>query len=367
MSWRWPLVLLLTTACVGFSDDPLVVRVEDFRANLLDAESFRSQVKDLDGDGIQDLVTFEAGDAHILVSLGTEGGGFDDAVQWTLPSAVRFVRDDFAWRGLQDHNSDDLADILAASPVGDELQMTFYRGRVGSFGSGEPWGTLPIDGQPVDLDGDGLTDWVRTADAASDDASAFGETGDWYWEIWSGGPTRFERNASRWSVPGPYTQVVGDWTGDGRMDALSLQLETDDPHAPTPGVEDTATYALYEGTTDGFAATSTPWQVPSDLRVVLGVTHRVVDITCDGLPDLVRKLPREGRWLDGIRFWVNTGDGFDGPRTLRLPKPENQNGTIRPLLLDLTGDGCRDLVYTTADGTGTLGDAIAPQWWVYEG
>lgn len=364
---RLPLFLLLLPACSDFGSTALVVRVPDVRADLVDRETFRSKVLDVDGDGLVDLVTFAYDDDAIGVSRGLADGGFDSEERWPLPANVRFLRDRFAWRGFRDHNGDGIADILAAEPSGSELVFTFYRGRDGSFAAGERWGVLPADGEPTDIDGDGLTDWVRRGDSANANYPAFGDANGWYWRVWLGGPTNFATSAIDWPVPDKFTLTVGDWDGDGRHDAIAWDGESDTPYAPVTNADGASVIALYPGSTTGFATDAVEWTAPASFSAQVGTEYRTLDLNCDDRVDLLERVDREGAWLTAMELWTNTGSGFSAATNLNLTVPEDLEGSVRPVFVDLTGDGCRDLVYTTVDGAETLGGESDPQWWVYPG
>lgn len=363
-----PMFLLIAlVGCSDFGSDELTIRVPDVRADLVDRDGFVSQVLDLDGDGLNDLVTFQGNTDALSVSRGLAEGGFDSVESWNLPADVRMIRDRFAWGSMGDMNGDGVADILAAEPNGDNLDFTFYRGTGSGFDPGTNYGSLPSDGELGDVDGDGVADWIRRGDSAAADYVSFGESGAWYWEVWLGGATNFASTATEWAVPAKYTLAVGDWNTDGIPDALGWNGTASDPTLPVELEDGTTAFRLYRGTRSGFASNATNWSAPSDLSAEVGSRYRAVDVTCDGEKDLVRRLDRDGEWIGGVEMYVNTGDGFSGSSRLNFHAPEGFTGTVRPLLLDVTGDGCRDLVYTTTDGTGTFGGEVDPHWLVFEG
>jgi hypothetical protein len=201
-----------------------------------------------------------------------------------------------------------------------------------------------------------------------------------------------------------YRWDVRDLNGD----ALPDLVVTLDERQPSVGADH---WDVYEGTGSGFAATASPWPLPSrsgafwsegapwddtEARVNHSVGEIVehyswstMDLTNDGLPDLVVM----GDYVDlrvGLDHWEvyeGTGAGFSASSTTwALPSiagsewartgPWNEaSGHARRLFdgeytdyswstLDLTGDGLFDLALTRDDADPTIG---SDHWYVYEG
>ncbi|MCO4744159.1 MAG: VCBS repeat-containing protein [Proteobacteria bacterium] len=357
--------LLFSSGCTDFNEESQKLTVPDARADLATHTGFVSRLSDIDGDTLPDLVMFEAHVSEIRVAAGTDTGSFQSERVLALPDDVLFLRDAFAWDALRDIDGDGITDILTAESSGDTLDFTLYRGHGDGFGEATDWGTLPKGGELGDIDGDGVIDWIQRGEVLEGAYSANGDPDGWYWDAYLGGATRFADTATRWDVPAQFTLPVGDWDGDGYRDALAWDGEDDAPYLPVLREDGTTSIDLFRGTGSGFASTATKWSAPSDLSMQVGTYYRMLDVTCDGQLDLVRRLDREGSWIPGMQFHTNTGTGFSAARKLTLPMPEGE-GSYRPRLVDLTGDGCRDLVYTSETGDGVFGGSDDPHWLLFE-
>lgn len=208
---------------------------------------------------------------------------------------------------------------------------------------------------------------------------------------------RFEATPRSWALPGgygaetPFSSVrtytddepheVVDMNGDGRPDLVVSHTGQ--------GAADF--WAVYVNTGTGFAANAEEWTLPSYEGLTFETVsptlseyyadHRLVDMTGDGLPDLV--VPDDDvdegseEFVEpGITYWhviENTGHGFsDTPLEWSLPGgyPAGQlrraESATRHELVDLTADGRPDLVVTgqDLDEDGETDPVVGSSWWL---
>lgn len=330
---------------------------------------------DLDGDGLPDLVVTSDdvgqpldGGSHWMVFRGT-GAGFEPSpLIWPTPDISLVGERAFyltenrhpafpRW-SLRDLNGDERPDLIVTSgvglePLGDGQWQVFWNHGAGFESTPWPWSTPPRElASPygfyapeqqaefsdralwslLDMDGDGRPDLVLTSSAGVNPLPGN------KWEVYRNDGSRFLPTPIEWSLP---TREPGGAIGFVVADA---------PIAP------------------GFSFWST------------------FDIDSDGRPDLVLTSDTNGSELPGagrFAWWVytNHGAGFEAePRTFRLPEADDVGDwgfwtPCAPLftsrahwkVLDLTGDGRVDLVYSSSRAGVPEGFPERPYWRVAPG
>lgn len=159
----------------------------------------------------------------------------------------------------------------------------------------------------TDLDGDGRDDLIQTANPAAMTLTTFLNGTTPTWRVWFNqlGPTTlFATTPTQWSVPAtsfatpfnattPNFWQLMDLDGDGMKELV----QTADPLTGRPfttGIGGAASWRVYFATArSGFSTTGTPWTIPTGpapdgFRSVSGTSWAVLDVTGDGLPDLVQ-------------------------------------------------------------------------------
>lgn len=338
-------------------------------------------VADVSGDGRGDLVvTFlcgddeATGDTRWLVHGGAEAGFNDVAADWTLP-------DDYGSAGAAP-----FANATASMVCGDGIPGHFVR----------------------DLDGDGFPDLVVT-ELCDDDA-----VGTTSWQVHLGTAAGFTVAPTSWALPAGFGgegfaafsaasanaaclkgipgYALADADGDERPDLVILESCTD----PTVG---STHWLIAPNTGSGFGATA-PHTLPS-AYVEAGTLsfptasapascgegspgHDVTDLDGDGVPDLVVTEACDGDTAVGDTVWrvyPGAAGGFaDTAVEWALPAEygaadttpfsstreiaSGGDDTPGHTLVDLDGDGRRDLLLTERTADPTLG---ASRWAVHYG
>lgn len=222
-----------------------------------------------------------------------------------------------------------------------------------------------------DVDGDGFDDIIIVRDCAKLDG-----TGDDHWVVFRGGAEGWSETPTRWTLPEPrvpYGWVlftsrscegvnqtvhdIVDVTGDGRND-LVIYDACDETSAVGRGQ-----WRVHAGEGDGYAAVGESWEVSraegassftvrSRKNCDGGPTPRydLLDVQGDGLRDLVLTGDcgaNEGLGTDHWTLFLGTGSGFqlDAPTRLDLPPV----GAELPLTGAMRCDSPSDVVYGFAD------------------
>ncbi|MEZ4471663.1 MAG: VCBS repeat-containing protein [bacterium] len=337
-------------------------------------------VLDLDGDGIVDLVVpndrggFDldpdplVGAAYWRVWRGTPTGWTGEPDRWQIPFDLRPLGAQIGSQvhSLLDLTGDGLPDLVVVrtgpgAPDDPRLGQAFWLvyENTGDGFAAEPrrW-ALPYslrargDFQAigtdahtlVDLEGDGRVDFVVTRpDELPDPDPLIGRA---YWQIYRNTGTGFAAEAERWSLPfalgarsslGTADHAVLDLDGDRVADFVAVgegELPEGDP------LVGRAYWRLYRGGAGGFAAQSSHWAIPYDLRrvdasQVGSARHGLLDLDADGKVDFVAWLDGEAPETDALlgRAWwsvfLNTGDGFSGAsERWALPLDLSRHGGI---------------------------------------
>jgi hypothetical protein len=313
---------------------------------------------DLAGDDLPDLVfTTTRGDEDVGTSewqiYENEGAGFSGtSAKWGLPqgfpdATFEYVADsdysdDYNW-SLVDMDGDGRSDLVLSwtrgTGLGTESWNVYLNEGDGFASTPIRWnlpagypdqtfeytadgdGTDAYDWALLDLEGDGLLDLVLTH------ADEVGNSGTTRWLVYANEGDGFAESTTNWGLPVGYPNLTFQWfydgdgtddyhwgladlDGDGASDLVIAAAEA----MPALGTERWQVY-LNEG--DGFAQTSTDWDLPA------------------GFPDHTFDYPYDGDYTDDYMWY----------------------------LVDLHGDDVPDLVFTTSEGAGSVG---TDRWQVYE-
>jgi hypothetical protein len=181
------------------------------------------------GGGVQALVVANSGANNVRVYLGG-GGLFDPATARDYPAG-----DDPAGLTVTDVNGDGIPDVLVADQGSNDVAVLLGRGR-GRDWTLEPGSRLQVNGRgPVsvtvaDVTGltaagtatgraDGIPDLV-VANSQSNSVSVLPGVGGGFFT--DQGPVRFATGTS------PQQVLVGDFTGDGQADLVSVNAGSND-------------------------------------------------------------------------------------------------------------------------------------------
>ena len=172
---------------------------------------------DVDGDGLLDVVTANRNSDNVSVLLGDGGGGFTAAAG--SPFAVG---DGPVSVALGDVDGDAALDVVTANRRSDDVSVLLGDGSGGfSAATGSPFavGSSPESVALGDVDGDGLLD-VVTANQNSDDLSVL---------LGDGGGGFTAATGSPFAVGnGPRSISLGDVDGDGALDGVTANSNSDD-------------------------------------------------------------------------------------------------------------------------------------------
>lgn len=259
------------------------------------------QVRDVDGDGVQDMlvayVLAELDDGHWWLHRGTETGFDHDGIPYPLPPGNMLL-----WSVGDSHC------FVPPPTQSDQWFPEFF---------------------VEDYTGDQRLDLIvePECDASTDPPAVV--------DVYTGGPTGFAAAPTAWSMPQPQPTTcesstldsgVFDLDGDGRLEYV-------DPQG-CHGTEECAPsqWLVYEPRADGFTAEPIEYEVPSNVAcrgLVDPPSSRVhwADFTFDGVPDALVAESSTGAWVldrgraDGLELGVEVDPPMVGGQPLDALEP----------------------------------------------
>ncbi len=249
----------------------------------------------------------------------------------------------------------------------------------------------------VDIDGDGLTDFIRSNSAAYETAANGGALKAQYGVWINNGTSGFTRNGA---IDLPYymsgsdkialevsgsAKAFSDVDGDGLADLVSSYSTAYETAANGGALK--ANYGVWLNTGSGFsrdAGIDLPYYLSGSDKIALelgGNVKAFADINGDGLSDLIASYDSAyetaangGALKDAWGIWLNNGDGYT--RDPDMPLPYYMSGSNKIALevagaakafTDVNGDGLTDLVssYDTAYETAANGGALKANYGVW--
>ncbi|RTL50144.1 MAG: hypothetical protein EKK46_13730, partial [Rhodocyclaceae bacterium] len=276
---------------------------------------------DVNGDGLPDYVR-TLPDINRVQVLLNNGHGFNAPVAWTADTASGWST---YTKDFVDVNGDGLPDYVRTLPDINRVQVLLNNGHgfnapvAWTTDTGSGWSTYTQDF--VDVNGDGLPDYVRTlldinrVQIFLNNGQGFNAPMAWTTDTGSG-----------WST---YTKDFVDVNGDGLPDYVRTLLDINRVQVFLNNGR--GFNAAVAWTTD----TGSGWST---------YTKDFLDVNGDGLPDYVRTLPDINR----VQVLVNNGHGFNAPVAWTTDTASGWS-TYTKDFVDLNGDGLPDYVRTLPD------------------
>lgn len=269
---------------------------------------------DMDGDGILDIVSANAGSNNISILLGNGNGTFQAATFYSYSGNPRSIK-------TGDFDGDGSTDIVTANYIDSDISVYLGNGD----GTVQPAvryvaGTRAISVTVSDFDGDGILD-LATGNFSNPEVAIFIGNGD--------GTFQLTRYYSTSTIGQARSIASGDFDGDGNIDiALAIDLSS-------------ASYvAVLSGNGDGtfqpskrYAGTgATPWAIIAS------------DVDGDSVLDLISSNYN----TNSVTFLYGNGDGtFQSAKEYSLLSA----GPKSIVAGDLDGDSILDLVSANFDSS----------------
>jgi hypothetical protein len=358
---------------------------------LVDSPGLASRshlVMDLTGDGIPDLLVYEpsilpepdarVGRAYWLVYPGGAAGFADEPLRFTLPFSLETINALGEWSNenfiITDLTGDTRPDFVVLRPEGDpdgdarvsRAWWLVYENTGAGFSTEAKRHALPY---PLDadwqssafasqhhtvfsLDDDRRPDFLEFRDGEAPTSEP--RLGRAFWHLYRHSGEGFAGEPTRFTLPFDLTDRAGDRADPSTPAHLLLALRgpasnfrpefvvTADEERPQADPRlGRARWDIYTNGGTGFASAPEPFTLPFPLDEAPGAyvggfgsnAHAVLDLTGDGLPDLVVHrlgVSPDDDPLIGRAHWLlyrNTGDGFgDAPERWSLPVPLSKTG-----------------------------------------
>ena len=281
-------------------------------------------VGDFNDDGSPDLVVANEESDNVSVLLGKGDGTFQSAVNYCAGAGPRSV-------AVGDFNKDGKTDLIVANWFSHHVSMLVGRGD-GTFQSAVnyPAGSSPVSVSVADFNGDGKLDlavanvgWAQ--DYPESGISVLPGVGDGTFQS-------AIRTGAAGLIPGP--MAVGDFNGDGRVDAAVVERRS-------------ASVSVLLGKGDATFQTAVNYSVSgSPISIV------AADFDGDGKPDLAvaNQNSTNSPGLGNVSILLGRGDGT-------FLTSINYGVGTNPVSIaaaDFNGDGKPDLVVANGGTPGSL-------------
>lgn len=322
---------------------PVSLTWQDSTAGFDTAVSWSStgtNFADVSGDGLLDHVVTWPAFPRVYVSTNN-GSGLNAQAIWfgwsplqspctDVPCETDFV--DMHGTGMLNHvrTRRDTNDMIVSELVPNGMGA-LWNGAV----TGAPYGAY--SSRYLDMNGDGLTDHVRTLPSSGHVLVGINQLG-----VGGSGFGGFgSNNATTWNAAGKTDNAAGTSWSDYKEDFVDVNGDGLPDYVRTLSKTGHVLVYLNNGT-GGFGA-ATVWKAADASDT--SYTTDFVDVNGDGLPDYVRTVP------DTNQVWVflNNGVGFNTAKVEWKPATAGGWSTYATELRDVNGDGLPDYVRLNAD------------------
>lgn len=257
----------------------------------------------------------------------------------------------------------------------------------------------------TDIDGDGKSDLVVTAEWFGETLRVVGGAASPHWLVYKNTGGAFASTPTVWPVPQSGSLVTNgfgqtastmwsttDMDGDGKPDLVVTAERAPNGDLRVVGGTTSPHWRVYKNTGAGFASTSVDWAVPqagtlatAGISSMSWIPWATMDMDGDKKPDLVVTAERVNGALRVVggtiaphwRVFKNTGSGFAAnavdwavPQAGELSSAGISQVAWTPwTTMDIDGDQKPDLVVTAESNDGELqvvGGSASPHWLVYK-
>lgn len=262
-------------------------------------------IRDLNGDGTDDLAVANRLSYDVSVLLGNGDGTFRSAVNYAVGDGPQAV-------AAQDLDGDGAPDLAVAGTYSDELSVLLGNGD-GTFRTAVSYaaGDGPVSVAIGELDGDGVPD-LTAANAGSDDVSILLGNGDGTFRPAVGFP----------AGDGPRSVAIADLDNDGAADLTVANGESDDVSTLLGNGDGTFQAAVSSPTGDG----------PGSVAIA--------DLNGDGAADVATA----NSYSNDVSILLGNGDGTLRP-AVGYPVRDCGYGPNSVAVADLNNDGVVDLLF----------------------
>jgi hypothetical protein len=288
------------------------------------------------------------------------------------------------YHAVLDMNADGFADFVQTDQEGGngsaqlgETHWAVYFGDGSGFADSPQDWTIPYPADVLangyhailDIDGDGLPDFVQTDQEAGNGPDTLGMT---RWDVYLGDGMGFAETSTPWPIPYPADVLANGYHAvlDVNADGVPDFVQTDQENGNGPDALGMSQWDVYMGSDAGFADNATAWAIPYPADVLANGYHAVLDLDGDGFVDFVQTDQENGNGANalGMSEWgLHAGDGAgfaDAAQSWAIPYAADVLSNGYHSVVDMNGQSGPDFVQTDEEG-GVGPDAGMDAWLLY--
>jgi len=300
---------------------------------------------DVNGDGLVDIVKSEGSGTNTWKVWKNTGSGWNTTYETWVNNQPIDAKLDRSDTKLMDVTGDGLPDIVKGDNA-DNWRIWRNTGKSWSTRV-EKWADVHSISNDINLNsssvtladvtGDGRADIIRTWWNAHTEWQVFRSTGS----SWNTTPEIWSNNGSPDGLDATDVSLV-DVNGDGLADIVRTT------HSGT-----NATWTVYKNTGDSWETSPETWINNANVDVWLEkIDATLADINGDGLVDIVKS--DDSGSTDKWKVLLNKGDSWSTTWETWIDPSQNVDLSLQgnTQMVDVTGDGLPDVIRTTDDGGG---------------
>ncbi len=310
------------------------------------------------------------------------GTHFGDALEWMVPYPADVAAN--GYHAVLDMNDDGFPDFVqtdqeagsGSAQLGETHWVVYFGSGSGFSDSPQDW-ALPYPADVLangyhailDIDGDGLPDFVQTDQENGNGPDTLGMT---RWDVYLGDGVGFADSPTAWAIPYPADVLSNGYHAvlDMNADGIPDFVQTDQESGNGANELGISRWDVYLGGASGFAEVAAAWAIPYPADVLANGYHAVLDLDGDSFADFVQTDQENGNGADELgmsRWGLHTGNGAgfaNAAHGWAIPYAADVLANGHHSVLDMDGQGPPDFIQTDQEG-GVGPNAGMDAWVLY--